>query len=442
MRILVATFSIAAGLLASVSAAPAQAQLSNQAAEPSDRIAITSGGPVTRPGASNNVDTGIVPEFQIASIDEQVVGEFALTWSKGDVKVTPIKGTDGQTRVDFRRQDFSLKASVPFNSTDADNPFVNFSNIGNDGQIALEFVSTSGHDETGKVRYANLQLIVQQCLVEVGQQWLEERRPSANERDRSAVAEILQAYRTGLDSLQPPIGTSDVVEFIDGQPSIIQNQFWQDHKNSCRTTANGPIKNQDDLIDRYGSRALGQLAYADLRKRGTISLWGVSATAGYQQFGILDRSAFRVDTVDRVGFEIEGFVGAIASNGNISGRLTAAFVRSFEAQEEVEFCSDVSGETLECLNGPSLLPQRSDSFVLRAEGRLVLNRDQYGRPNLAMAPEISYDTNEDEWLFDLPIYLQRSEENGLDAGIRLAYGTKDSDFGAGLFVGVPFAGLF
>ena len=40
--------------------------------------------------------------------------------------------------------------------------------------------------------------------------------------------------------------------------------------------------------------------------------------------------------------------------------------------------------------------------------------------------------------FELPVYLQRSDSGGLDAGIKATYNTGKSKFAVGAFVGLPF----
>ena len=406
-----------------------------------DRLAITSGGPLSRTTANESKtedgEDTLLPTFQISSVDNNVVGEFALTWSGGNVEA--IKVDSQVIEIGFSRTDVSLKASVPFNATEGDNPFINFSNVGNDAQVSFEFLRRSGTDRTSPQRYDYLAILVGRCLTDVSEEWLAE-RSLVQTSDREAVDSVIAAYRIARASGKQ-LG-SNVSTQIDKEIGKAENAFWQAKSNACRITGSGPIRNQEDLIARYDPSGSLVPDGADIGDDGVIFLRGFSASAGYQKFEVLNRSAFRLDTSDRVGFELEAFAGFISGNGSISGRLTGAYVRSFQAQDEVEFCRDVSTQTQECLTGSNLLPTRTDSIVLKAEGRVVLNRDDLGRPNLAMAPEVSYNVDDNEWLFDLPIYLQRNEENGLDAGIRLAYGTKDSDFSAGLFVGVPFAGIF
>ncbi|WP_298334009.1 hypothetical protein [uncultured Erythrobacter sp.] len=409
----------------------------------SDRLAVTNGGPISRPTANDADESEIGTSFQISSIDDTVAGEFALTLGTGDVdyeRTSADKGT-----VSFSRTDISLKATIPFNANNGDNPFINFTNIGNDAQVTLDLVHRSGKDITGRQRYDYLARFVGQCLVEVSQEWLDNRRPIASLADQDAVATIKRIFRAELADIQTNrrlAGTNDLSEHVDSQLGDNENAFWADSKNACRITADGPIRNQGDLIDRYAQGALSKQEFASFYTSKSIRLFGVSASSGFEEFELLDRPGFQLDSVDRVGFELEGYAGIISGSGNVSGRLSAAFVRSFEAQDDVEFCRSTSPTDQECLTGPDMLPVRSDSLVLKGEARLVLLRDRIGRPQLAMAPEVSYNVDDNEWLFDTPIYFQRSDDGGLDAGLRLLYGTKDDDFSVGLFIGVPFTGLF
>lgn len=40
--------------------------------------------------------------------------------------------------------------------------------------------------------------------------------------------------------------------------------------------------------------------------------------------------------------------------------------------------------------------------------------------------------------FELPVYLQRSDDGGLDAGVRAIFNTGSDKFGLGAFIGEPF----
>ena len=61
---------------------------------------------------------------------------------------------------------------------------------------------------------------------------------------------------------------------------------------------------------------------------------------------------------------------------------------------------------------------------------------------MAIAPQVTYDTEDDEFLVEVPLYLQRNENSGLDAGIEFNYSSERDDFAVGFFVGVPLENLF
>jgi hypothetical protein len=201
------------------------------------------------------------------------------------------------------------------------------------------------------------------------------------------------------------------------------------------------------LLSTYGKRALGVDAYRaiarDYINDGDLWFLGSETTVGYQKHDILNRTAFSIDRTDRVGFEVTAYGGIVGGNGNWSGRVSGGYSVGYKANKEAQFCLPASGGIGQnCINAEDGKPVKNKTSYVKAEGRLTLLRSANGVRRLAIAPEVNYDIGDKNVIFDVPLFFQRTDGEGLSGGIRAGYNTDEKEFALRLFVGVPFGTWF
>lgn len=164
---------------------------------------------------------------------------------------------------------------------------------------------------------------------------------------------------------------------------------------------------------------------------------GLDASLGEQTFDSLDRDAFETNTLNRTSWEVGAYYGFVGPGLDWSLRARALYGVGYTAPEEAEVCRmpDMSTD-LECLSGPDGLPIRNETGLAQVELRKFF--DINDDTTIGVAPQVTYDIDEDEFDIDVPIYLATDDKGNLSGGLRLGYSTRDDDFVVGLFVGVPF----
>lgn len=396
---------------------------------------ITASGPIGRSTGASDGENGASQEFQVTTVDGSAVGEFALSWNKSSVEDSELP--NGGTEISFKKRTTSVKLAFPL-AQDNDASFLDFAQIGNDAKASFDVVFYSDKRIVGKPFQEQLIPIVAACIEAVGQSWLQE--DGVRLQDGQTQQGLIDQARTEYSSARGATYSRKLGR-------LSNSPFKTKVQKECDTTADGPIGDIYDLIDRYQAQAnftpeqRRRFNRQFLQSRLT-TFWGMSGNAGYEEFELLRPADFRIDRTDRIGFELEGFAGFIQNNGDFTGRLSASYARGYEAAEEQEVCQPGTDGAESCLRAPVDDPVKKESFFIKAEARVILDRDQNGAPKIALAPLVSYNTDESEFLIDLPLYLIQSKDKGLDAGVRLGYGSKNDEVVFGFFVGAPLDNLF
>lgn len=198
-------------------------------------------------------------------------------------------------------------------------------------------------------------------------------------------------------------------------------------------------KTVDDLANEYLPEARDRFVSAAYT---TDPLWffGASGSLGDEDFSVLNRNDFLVETVSRNPWEVKGYAGLIGPDLNWSARASIAYGSSFEAAEDAEFCQMEMDDEPDCITGPDGNPIRDNSGRVALEGRVLF--DLAKGNGIGFAPEVTYDLEEEDWIVEAPIYFSPNKEGQLTGGIITRYESDDNDFSVGLFIGVPFSVRF
>jgi hypothetical protein len=390
---------------------------------------IAASGPVDREASGFGGGEGFSPPvFELSSSDNLVVGTLALGYTKAKADFVDLVGTDEQ-EVTAQIFKFGLEASVPFNGAGKDD-VIDFRNIGNDAEMTVTATWYRADYTSAPADALNISRAYQQCVV-------------AALKDAASIpaAEV----REFLSALEGKLSAT-ATQFSAPRP-LIRNLASE--KPTILAVIDAPCldsRGEDYIFTEYGEAAIGRDAFRKAMRRrfgGSLKFAGAQATIGYGTHNVLNRAAFGLDQANRVGIDGRVYAGIISDDGRKSARISVGYARGYEAQDSVNFCRpDASGTGETCISGEDGRPVRSENTYVSVEGRLGFGKTEVGPPQFAIAPQVTYRVEDNDFLFDLPVYLVRQADTGLSGGIRAAYDTGKDDFTMRVFVGVPFSTWF
>lgn len=402
---------------------------------------VAAGGPLDREASGSKPNKGIgVSDFELATSDNRVVANLAFGYTYNHVSEKKLADSDVDYRFKAQSIRLSAKASVPVNGKDA-RQFADFKRIGDDSKLTLSAVLYQSHHNDGDSNRRVKNLAYGECIIQAGRKWVAEATSGQADARLTATQLFYDKFVVLVQRDSEQTGDAAIEDSVESSP-----EFGPIAIAKC-VPGNGTITDEYALLRRYGTGALGEHEYENYNSRflksNNLLFIGADLAAGYERYDILNRTTFQNEIIDRVGFDAALYAGLITADGGMSFKLSGGYARGYKTKPEAEICraTGVAGET-QCLKGQDGLPTRESKAYAKGEYRIVLQRDEFGLPRIAAAPEITYDFKEKAWVFDLPIYLQRSKADGLDGGVRMGYQTADDDFGIGVFVGIPFSTWF
>ncbi len=418
---------------------------------PDSVVSTLNGGPISAPDRiAKRGDSTFEPSAEIATEDDQVIANFALDFAlAGDPKRTERNGV-GYLEGTFWNG--SVKASIPIGS--GKQPNIGFKNVGVDGALTFSINHYAPKFPSSESTNSYKNKMAANCAIYAGGEWIKDQ---AFRVDDNALSSQLRSFAKHYDkqmATNPLVPWEDYLVSWEGlkqgiqpigefQPTAEFQQVYEAILAECKPGSEGsPIGDNGGIVFYFQDNFPNDPVFMEYRKAvapQSASFFGIEGTVGLSRFDVLDRSNFRTSDNDKVGFDINAHYGWIFNNADTSFRIGAGAARSFEPQENIQFCRTVvTTNSQECIEGQDGQPVRENTSYVEAGLRHVLSRKKDGSPSLAIAPVVSFDVKETDFQFEVPLYLQRSDKGGLDAGVRAIYSTRKDEFAFGVFVGIPF----
>ena len=417
-------------------AGPAYGQASNS------YLGITSGGPIDAPDriASDDIAT-VTSSAQISSADDTVSANFSLNATMvSNRKITTVRvGQDERQFVSAYTTNISVKASLPLNGA-SNNSLVDFKTFGNNGKLTIGFNSYHAKFISPFDTLPELSLMARGCIVEAGVQWRKKDRAN----NPAEIDTVLAAYNADLQVHGAISGALDVASKTTRDDGFgpYTKKYCRVASDNVKTDDSAGVTNDNEYVI-FGKQAIGPERASAFRRRyfdpQTTFFWGGELSLGYNRFSVAQRSTLSVQTVDRVGFDGNARAGWILGNAGTMVTFSAGYTRSYDAKDEVDVCgpTDALGNSI-CIHGQDGVPDRKSTGYGSASLRLVVLSNSSGQPIVGIRPSVTYVLEDKDWQFELPVYLQRSDAGGLDAGVKAIYNTGTDKVGLGAFVGVTF----
>lgn len=171
--------------------------------------------------------------------------------------------------------------------------------------------------------------------------------------------------------------------------------------------------------------------------------YGLEGTLGYRKFKFIDSPGIVEDSDEKVPWGVKLY-GTILPKSTLAFTASVAYQKGFDEQKTKTVCPEpVVGTRLVCLVGPDGRPNSTEKVLLAVEGRKLFDLSRGRLQNgvvdrFGIAPQVTYDANNDEWGVDFPVYLAADDKGNLVGGIRAGYKTGEEGFNVGIFVGGAF----
>lgn len=421
-------------------ASPALAQTTAPKEVPDqvDYNGITSGGDQTATDhiKSDDLRTQAL-SVQLSSNDNVISAGFSYD-------LTLQHGSSSSNKLNSSISVVSIKASVPLNSTKDKAP-VDFKTFGNDGKLTFGF----NHYETRFTllggALSDYPKFGRVCVTQTGDSWLESLGQKDKKEERKQIADYLAAFdKLAADGYPISAILSLLANPEDSAGNNLKpSAFATKAESVCKVGGTAGITSDEGYARRYGQTVLGVEGYRRWRRQHSDpqTTWfiGAEGSVGFNRFSVADRPSLTLVQADRVGFDLNLHAGLVTGDARWVILLTGGYARSYKAKPVAEVCGppDLSGKST-CISGQDGLPDRTDTGYATLSVRKVLFTNKDGEPVVGIRPSVTYILEDNDWQFELPVYLQRSEKGGLDAGVRVIYNSGKDKASFGAFVGVPF----
>jgi hypothetical protein len=199
------------------------------------------------------------------------------------------------------------------------------------------------------------------------------------------------------------------------------------------------------FVATYNPNGLGRLLQTVMP--GPIYFFGGEFGGSQTDFDYLDRAAFAMKSTSKFGYGTSAYGGIILPSGQTSITGSFTYARRYKGRDPVTLCQAINAiPQTQCITAPDGAPKRTTRAIASLELRQAFGASVGEFASFAIAPEFSYDLNNDGYSLDVPLYLVGDGKGKLRGGVRFGYvnspkaaGGRESDYSLGLFIGLPFS---
>lgn len=208
---------------------------------------------------------------------------------------------------------------------------------------------------------------------------------------------------------------------------------------------------RSDLFNTYAPEletefiALGHMTPGpDPRVDWSAHAYGLEAAVGYRKFNYLLAQPARFEQQVRVPWSAKAFFSWLPDVRRDSWTGALEYQRSFKEGTSGTICpANPTGVEQACLTGALGSPALTERLIASLEYRRLLRFGENAfLPSIGLSAMFSYDTLNNNFGFDLPVYLAANADGQLTGGIRFGYRSNDNekdDYVLGVFVGTAFS---
>ncbi|MEO9947385.1 MAG: hypothetical protein ABJH28_20710 [Paraglaciecola sp.] len=201
------------------------------------------------------------------------------------------------------------------------------------------------------------------------------------------------------------------------------------------------VTNPDSLVAKYKEGILPDAENREVQKvideyiKTPFTFWGATMSYGRQEY-----KYFNTDEIDILEETENPWGGSVYYSYVIPESvwitIELAYQRGFKAQKSETRCPTTdltSASFISCAESSLGAPENDTNRNIS-----VAFRKKFKGLDLAIAPKLTYDFEDDEQSFSLPVYFLGNTEGNLTAGVRFDHDTGDEGSKFSLFVGSKF----
>jgi hypothetical protein len=194
---------------------------------------------------------------------------------------------------------------------------------------------------------------------------------------------------------------------------------------------------RDILVNTYLT-AREARAYTVGSFASAASSLAITGSIGQKKFEFVDPTSLATDAKKHVSWSLGASFTLYPRDTPTAVSFSAKYERAYKAAESKILCPAPNGLTpVTCVNKPVGTPNLDKSYLL---GATVRHRFWQGEKLgvLAIAPSATYDTSNDIFGAELPVYFVPSKDGGLTGGLKLGYRSDTDNVSFGIFLGAAF----
>lgn len=160
-----------------------------------------------------------------------------------------------------------------------------------------------------------------------------------------------------------------------------------------------------------------------------IQVYGLSLKTGRVVYDYIDPATISQMSVERTGWSAKAFYAVRPLEQSWLVTMSVEHQDGYKAQDDATLCPIGGGA---CLTGPNGAPTSRTQDLVSVE-----LRRSFGEFSAALA--LTYDSTEDVYAVELPVYMIRNSDGDFNGGVKLNWRSDQDDVIASVFVGRTFS---
>lgn len=219
-------------------------------------------------------------------------------------------------------------------------------------------------------------------------------------------------------------------------PTPNQESITAVNKTHAETISNCETDDSNSVITAFSKDDLPAYTRENLIEAGIG--FSLDASIGHNKFEYIDPTNLTKQSVSKASWSAGASVRKYFASAPVMVSLSADYQSGYKEGDKTIFCPVAVGPApVVCIQGSAGAPVHQEGAVIRFNLRSRLLQKN-GKSLLAVSPLVSYDTSEDVWGAELPIYFIPGKDDSLTGGIKVGYRSDKKDVTFGLFIGAAF----
>lgn len=182
-----------------------------------------------------------------------------------------------------------------------------------------------------------------------------------------------------------------------------------------------PAKDGERLGRAYQRLLVGESPMADT--------WGINGRVGSDSFEYIDPATLAKRSVDKTGWSAKVYYAFLPLDQPLLVRFEVEHQDAYEARKEATVCPPGGPP---CLTGAVGAPTHIRKDIVTLDVRRQFKA-------FALSAALSYDTSNDVYGIEAPIYFQRDKDGAFNGGVKLNWRSDEGGVTAAVFVGTTFS---